>query len=84
MRLQNGLSKIPEMHGESVPLCGEVHPTCEIQHEVCTRFSVEIVAVAVDVAVAAAAAAAAAVVSVYVTQVLLSVNCNIFSLSFSR
>lgn len=82
MRLQNGLSKIPEMHGESVPLCGEVHPTCEIQHEVCTRFSVEIVAVAVDVAVAAAAAAA--VVSVYVTQVLLSVNCNIFSLSFSR
>ena len=82
MRLQNGLSKIPEMHGESVPLCEEVHPTCEIQHEVCTRFSVEIVAVAVDVAVAAAAAAA--VVSVYVTQVLLSVNCNIFSLSFSR
>ena len=82
MRLQNGLSKIPEMHGESVPLCREVHPTCEIQHEVCTRFSVEIVAVAVDVAVAAAAAAA--VVSVYVTQVLLSVNCNIFSLSFSR
>ena len=70
------------MHGESVPLCGEVHPTCEIQHEVCTRFSVEIVAVASDVAVAAAAAAA--VVSVYVTQVLLSVNCNIFSLSFSR
>ena len=56
------VSKIPEMHGESVPLCGEVHPTCEIQHEVCTRFSVKIVVVVVAVA--------AGVVSVYATLLL--------------